>query len=181
MSETAGPSPLNLIIFSVLFPSHISDNASLISFLLPSSSVCPSYVDVLSLAHFPSHPTWVVLSESCNWSHGFYSHRGYYRLVTLKSYSSPALTNIFRLHTHTCACISQRYQNPYSPGWLHHCLPVSQETASCCSPPVSYQYHHPHSYPSKKAGSHFLLFLFFIVISKLTTQTYLESVLFSLI
>lgn len=88
-----------------MFSSYISGNDFLLFFIIPYSSACSSYVDALSLAHFPSHPTWVVSSEISNWPHGFYNHL---LQITHKSYSSPALSNYFRLCIHACACISQR-------------------------------------------------------------------------
>lgn len=54
----------------------------------------------------------------------------YYRLITPKSYSSPAPHSIFRFHTHICECFPKTLLNWHCPEWIPHCLPVSpmQET-----------------------------------------------------
>lgn len=105
----------------------------------------------------------------------------YYRLITPKSYSSPAPHSIFRFHTHICECFPKTLLNWHCPEWIPHCLPVSPKQDT---PPaiirVSDSDTITHLLTQVRPQALISPF-FFIFLTDITIQTYFESVPFSLI
>lgn len=162
-----------------MFSSYISSNSFLIFFIIPCSSACSSYVDPLSLAHFPSHSPWVVSSELSNWSHGFYNH-----LLQTDNSQVVFISSSWQLlqapYSRMCLHFPKASQKQHCPEWFHHCLPVPQ------TPPpavfhVSVIDTITYLVTQARNGQPRSTFPLLHSPRDITIQTYLESVLLSLI